>query len=128
LIFPVVATLLPFMRALLAAILLFALVFSGCARKKPDQQPSSSSPRAGTATAPAKAVSAAEVLRVNPVGMFVVLRFPPHKMPVMDQRLNVYRQGTKVAEVKVTNWQRDNNVVADIVMGAPEVGDEARAD
>jgi len=116
------------MRALLAVILLFALILSGCARKKPTQQPTASSPRTGTSAAPSKAALAGEVLRVNPVGRFVVLRFPRDQMPVMDQRLNLYRQGAKVAEVKVTNWQSGNNIVADIVTGAPEVGDEARAD
>jgi hypothetical protein len=31
-----------------------------------------------------------------------------------------------VAEVKVSGPQRDNNIVADIVTGTPEEGDEAR--
>jgi hypothetical protein len=71
---------------------------------------------------------AGEVSRVNPAARFVVLTFPSDQMPVMDQLLNLYRQGAKVAEVKVTGPQRGNSIVADMVGGAPEVGDEARAD
>jgi hypothetical protein len=32
----------------------------------------------------------------------------------------------KVAEVKVTGPQRDNNIVADLVSGDAQVGDEVR--
>jgi hypothetical protein len=49
-------------------------------------------------------------------------------MPALDQQLNLYRKGAKVAEVKVTGPQRDKNIIADIVTGTPEVDDEARAD
>jgi len=104
--------------------LLFALVFSGCARNKAGRQPTDSS--AGAAAA--KAAVAGEVSRVNPVGRFVVLSFPPDQMPVVDQPLSLYRRGSKVAEVKVTGPQRGNSIVADILSGAPEAGDEARAD
>jgi hypothetical protein len=116
------------MRALLAVILLFALVVPGCARKKAAGAPTASAPRAGTGTAPAKAAWTGEVSRVNPVARFVVLSFPLDQMPVLDQRLNLYRRGAKVAEVKVTGPQRGNSIVADTVTGAPEVGDEARSD
>jgi len=115
------------MRVLLAVILLFALVLSGCARHKAARQPTDGSPRAGTGTAASKAAVAGEVSRVNPVGRFVVLSFPLDHMPVMDQPLSLYRRGSKVAEVKVTGPQRGNSIVADIITGAPEAGDEARA-
>jgi hypothetical protein len=114
------------MRVLLAAVLLFAMVLCGCARKKAGQAPPS--PRAGRPTAPAKAAMGGIVSRVEPVGRFVVLSFPPDQMPAMDQSLNVYRHGAKVAQLKVSGPRRDNNIVADIVTGAPEVGDEARPD
>ena len=80
------------------------------------------------ADAPSKTVLAGEVVRVNAVARFVVLSFPLDQMPAMDQRLNLYRHGAKVAEVKVTGPQRDRNVVADILTGAPDVGDEVRPD
>jgi hypothetical protein len=48
-------------------------------------------------------------------------------MPKTEAPLNVYRNGLKVAEVNVDpRWQNDNNVVADILTGEVQVGDEAR--
>ena len=48
-------------------------------------------------------------------------------MPKPDELLNVYRNGLKVAEVKVDGqWQTDNNLVADIVTGEVQAGDKAR--
>ena len=50
-------------------------------------------------------------------------------MPKPEERLHVYRNGLKVAEVKVdAKWQTDNNAVADIVEGDVQAGDEARHD
>ena len=44
----------------------------------------------------------------------------------MEQRLNLYRNGLKAGEIKVTGPQLDENVVADIVAGDAQLGDEAR--
>jgi len=57
---------------------------------------------------------------------FVVLTFPIGAIPGKDERLNIYRQGLKVGEVKVTGPQQDNNTVADLIAGNAQVGDEAR--
>jgi len=38
----------------------------------------------------------------------------------------LYRNGLKAGEVKITGPQRDNDVVADLVTGTAQVGDEAR--
>jgi ABC-type Fe3+-hydroxamate transport system substrate-binding protein len=113
------------MRVLLAVMLLFALALSGCARNKAAQTPTSGSPRTGTATV-RTAVLDGIVIKLEPAARFVVLSFPPDQMPAIDQRLTLYRLGAKVAEVKVSGPQRDNNIVADIVTGTPEEGDEAR--
>jgi len=68
-----------------------------------------------------------KVARVNKEGRFVVISFPPGQMPKTEAPLNVYRNGLKVAEVNVDpRWQNDNNVVADILTGEVQVGDEAR--
>ena len=80
------------------------------------------------ATGPAPIVTpdlslAAKVVSVNVVGRFVVLSFPPSQMPKMDQPLFLYRGGLKVAEVRVTGPQQENNIVADIVSGDAQVGD-----
>jgi hypothetical protein len=66
------------------------------------------------------------VATVNGVARFVVLTFPPGRLPALDQRLNLYRKGLKVGEVKVTGPQTDENIVADIVAGDAEVADEVR--
>jgi hypothetical protein len=63
---------------------------------------------------------------VDPAIRCVVLNFPLGRMAAVDQRLGVYRQGQKVGEVKVTGPQREDNIVADLVAGGAQVGDEAR--
>ena len=47
-------------------------------------------------------------------------------MPSLDQRLSLYRKGLKIGEVKVTGPQQDDNMIADLVAGEAEVGDEVR--
>jgi len=69
-----------------------------------------------------------KVVRVNVNAQFAVLNFPVGTMPAPGQRLNVYRQGLKVGEVKATGPQQDDNVVADIISGEALAGDELRAD
>lgn len=68
------------------------------------------------------------VVRVNVNARFAILNFPVGTMPAPGQQLNVYRQGLKVGEVKVSGPQEDDNIVADIVNGDAQVGDELRAD
>ncbi|MCS7091704.1 MAG: hypothetical protein RMN51_12225 [Verrucomicrobiota bacterium] len=67
-----------------------------------------------------------KVVSVNPVGRFVVLRFMGGRLPVLGQELSVYRREMKVGEVKVSGPQRDEHIVADIVTGELQVGDEVR--
>jgi hypothetical protein len=67
-----------------------------------------------------------EVEMVNPTARFVVLNFPPGPMPVVDERMTVYRKGMKVGEVKVTGPQRGSNTVADILTGEIQAHDEVR--
>ena len=69
-----------------------------------------------------------KVASVNPDGRFVVLGFPFGSVPPAGKTLNVYRNGLKVGELKVTGPQRENNTVADIVAGQCRVGDDARED
>lgn len=67
-----------------------------------------------------------KVVKVNPGGRFVVLNFPVGHLPGLDQRLNVYHQGLKVGEVKVSGPQLEDDIVGDLVSGGAEVGDEVR--
>lgn len=68
----------------------------------------------------------AKVISVNTIGRFVVLNFPDGQMPQMQQTLFIYRAGLKVAEVKITGPQQDNNTVADLTSGNAQIGDVVR--
>src|ERR1035438_5355416 len=127
------------MRIVVSVILLFTLVSSGCLWKKAAKPGSQPQARAGAPAAQAETAGvfqpvtvtpehtlAGKVVRVNGPGRFVVLNFPIGSMPLTDQRLNLYRQGQKVGEVKVTGPQQEDNTVADLVAGEAEVGDDAR--
>ncbi len=122
------------MRTLLSIILLGALVLSGCAGRKsapPKRTPAKAPPPQASATNQTLIVTpenttAGKVALVNNTGRFVVLNFPLGKMAAVEQRLNLYRRGLKVGEVKVTGPQREDNIIADLVAGEAEVGDEAR--
>ena len=65
-----------------------------------------------------------KVATVNSTARFVVLNFPVGHLPPLDQHLNVNRRGIKVGELKVTGPQLDENIVADIVSGDAQAGDE----
>ena len=129
------------MRISLLVILLLALVISGCARKIHADQPVPAQPRAGSPAAAASASASAtnqtlfatpesallgKVALVNTTARFVVLNFPLGKMAAVEQHLYLYRRGLKVGEVKVTGPAREGNIVADLVAGEAEVGDDAR--
>jgi hypothetical protein len=106
-------------------LLIIGVLIAGCASHKPK------------AAAPARAASplivtpdmslTAKVVVYNDVGRYAVLSFPIGRMPAVGQTLFLYRNGLKVAEVKTSNWQRDNYVVADLVTGDAQVGDEVRS-
>jgi hypothetical protein len=66
------------------------------------------------------------VMRYNDAGRFVVLDFPLGHSPQVEQRMFIYRGGLKVGEVKISEWQRENLVVADLTTGEAQEGDEVR--
>lgn len=66
------------------------------------------------------------VASYNSAGRFVVLTFPVGRMPNMDQTMFLYRAGLKVGEIRITGPQRGNDIVADLVTGTAQVGDEVR--
>ncbi|HVU27365.1 MAG TPA: hypothetical protein VHG71_06475 [Verrucomicrobiae bacterium] len=69
---------------------------------------------------------AGNVVSYNSVGRFVVLSFPVGQLPKIGQPLFLYRAGLKVATLKITGPQHDNDIVADVVSGEAQVGDEVR--
>ena len=121
------------MRILVPILFLSALVAAGCARKKAADHASTAQPYAGASVTNQAPVVAPEgplvgrVALVNPTARFVVLNFPVGRMALVDQRLDLYRRGTKIGEVRVTGPQREANIVADLVSGNAEIGDEARS-
>jgi hypothetical protein len=86
--------------------------------------------RKTTAPSPARATPVNEptgkVASVNSNLRFVVIDFGLNPLPQTDQHLNVYRDGQKVGEVKVSSQARNNIVAADITAGDAKVGDEIR--
>jgi hypothetical protein len=67
-----------------------------------------------------------KVVSVNEAGRFVVLRFPLGRMPDTGATLFVYRQGLRVAELRVSGPQKDDHTVADIVTGECRNADDVR--
>lgn len=68
------------------------------------------------------------VISVNSGARFAVVRFPIGQMPTLNQHMSAYRQGLKVADLKISGPQRDIHTVADVVAGECHAGDEVRAD
>jgi hypothetical protein len=66
------------------------------------------------------------IASVNGELRFVVLTFPLGQVPPLGLRMNVFRNGAIVGEIKITGPQRDDNAVADIVLGDAKKGDEVR--
>ncbi len=124
---------------LLSLVLLVVLAVSGCAGKKDSPAATPPAPagmtgqpptpvqtnRPGMIVTPDDALIG-KVVKVNPEAHFAVLNFPIGRLPKLDQKLNVYRLGLKVGELKVGGPQRDDNIVADLVEGQAQIGDEVR--
>ena len=107
--------------SLLSTLAIAVLLSAGCLHHRP----------APVAAAPSPIVTpdeslTARVLSYNSTGRFVVLGFPVGRMPRQEQGLFLYRNGIKVGEVRINGPQRDNNVVADLITGEAQVGDEVR--
>jgi hypothetical protein len=123
-------------------ILLLALFVSGCAHEQKKNAPvfqsfpelalpvdTNAAPATSTETnvlivTPAEGLSG-KVSRVDLNLKYVVLSFPIGQMARLDQQLNLFRGGLKVGEVKVTGPQLNNSIIADIIAGEAQVGDEA---
>jgi hypothetical protein len=116
------------MRSTLGILLLaFSACLTGCASKHntnysevppPSKQGQPSKP----IVKPSNALTG-KVVSFNAVGRFAILNFPITRMPAIDQKLYLYREGLRVGEVKVTGPQKDDNIVADVVNGEARPGD-----
>jgi len=127
------------MKVLLVLPLLIVLGLAGCSHKQESAvKPTPGATGAATSggsTSPTTATNlivtpdgglTGKVVSYNDAGRFVVLEFPVGHLPIPDQHLFVYRNGLKVGEVKVTTWQRDVYIVADLTNGEARAGDEVR--
>jgi len=127
------------MRVLLLVILPGVLALSGCVGRREKAPPPSDAPRAETPATSAEpaapnpplivtpdAAPVGKVALVNVPARHVVLTFPLQKLPPVGQRLALYRHGVAVGQVKVSGPQREDNIVADLIAGEAEVGDEVR--
>jgi len=123
------------MRFVLVALL--AMFGAGCAANKTtgvnrsDATAPSHTSTASPATVSKPTVTAdgglsGRIVSVNSVLRFVVIDFPLLKMPALEQRLSVYRQGQKVGEVKITGPMQDTTIAGDITTGEAQWGDEVR--
>jgi hypothetical protein len=83
----------------------------------------------GSSTNPIVTPSTAVTGRISSVNVngFVIASFPIGAVPRIDQRLNVYRKGLKIGEIKISGPQENNHIAADITAGEAQVGDEVRA-
>jgi hypothetical protein len=117
------------MKSLMPLTLVIAgMLVAGCLYHRPARP---AKPATSAAAAPQAIVTpdnslTARVVSYNASGRFVVLGFPVGQMPKLEQSLFLYREGMKVGEVKITGPQREDNIVADLVTGEAQVGDEVR--
>jgi len=114
-------------------LLAVALGLGGCAHRQASDWTRTAPPGTGAVSqASAVIVTPAptdlgRVASVNPTARYVVITYPVGvPLPPTEHRLNVYRAGLKVAEVKVSKERMDVNITADIVVGDCQVGDEVR--
>jgi hypothetical protein len=120
---------------LVISLLVSSLTLAGCATN--NSKSTNAAKKKTPATSKARAANqkstlaptlqlTGKVASVNSELRFVVLDFSVGDMPGINQRLGVYRAGQKVAQVKVTGPQSDTNIVADVIEGEAQVGDEVR--
>lgn len=67
-----------------------------------------------------------KVVALNAELKYVVVDFSLGRLPQPDQKLNVYRAGQKVGELRVSNQSILVNFAADIIAGEAKKGDEVR--
>ena len=101
----------------------------GCASKKQSISVGNGKIAKTNETMVVPALSATgKVAYVNRASRFAVLDYPIGSEPALRQKLNVYRNNLKVAELLVTGPKTDGNIVADITTGEVQAGDEVRED
>jgi hypothetical protein len=106
-------------------LLLAGIFAAGCASQNDAFAPAPAASAPSAIVTPDNSLTG-KVVSYDSAGRFVVLNFPDGQMPKMDQMLFIYRAGLKAAEVKITGPQSENNIVADLLTGDAQTGDEVR--
>ncbi len=83
-------------------------------------------PDAGPTIVTPSSARVGRISLVNGSARYVIVTYAVGELPSRDSRLYVFRDGLKVAELKVTDFSRDINAAADIEAGDCKVGDEVR--
>jgi hypothetical protein len=66
------------------------------------------------------------IASANTVSRFVVIDFYLSPMPETGEQMNVYRDGSKVGEIRITGPRQFSNIAADLVAGEAKAGDNVR--
>lgn len=120
----------------LSALLIAALFGAGCVGTKDAKEkgkpsvppkPAKAQPNLAPVIEPVSAFSGKVVL-VNAPLRYIVVEGTIGRLPPVEQSLNVYRDGQKVALVVVSGQSRGANFAADISQGDVRVGDTVRSD
>lgn len=93
---------------------------AGGAKESASSEEKATNPAVGTR------ISRGKVISLNGSLRFMVLDFALDPVPGIGSRVEVYRQGQKAAEGRVTGPQRESVTAADITAGEVQVGDEVR--
>ena len=117
--------------------LLASLALAGCSHRRvstqdwPQTLPSTNKTAPATPSVivtPAQGTTG-RITSLNPTVRYVVVSYAVGvPLPSVEQRLNVYRGGLKVAEIKISGPSRDTHTIGDIIAGECQVGDEVRND
>lgn len=112
---------------------------AGCATKEDgygtSAQPQASGADGSASQKPAPVIvtpatgNRGRITSVNLTSRHVVVSYPIGiPLPLVEQRLFVYRAGLKVAELRVSKERIDVNLIADITSGECQSGDEVRTE
>ena len=113
------------MKWLTFALLAFSgFLITGCVHETTAARPAV--PKAAPLIVTPDSSVSGKVVSYNSFGRFVVVNFPSHQMPKLDQQLFLYRNGLKIAQIKITGPQNEDNIVADLMTGDAQIGDEVR--
>ena len=106
-------------------ILCAAVLVTGCAKfKRPAPVTVTVQPGKPVVTPDFRAIGT--IMTVNAEARYVIVSFPVTNVPPAGRRLDIYRNGLKVGELKVTGPEREGDTAADLVAGEAQVRDEAR--